>query len=546
MGETQQTAQQNSAEASTLNVHAQNPATQMQKAASQANPQEKHSNVWAVLAAIMTAMLLASLDQTLFGTALPTIVGDLGGVEHMSWVITAYLLAETVLMPIYGKLSDQFGRKPLFIGAITFFIIGSVIGGMADSMSWLIAGRAVQGIGAGGLMILSQAIMADVVPARERGKYAGFMGAVFGVSAVLGPVLGGWFTDGPGWRWAFWMNVPIGIVAIAVTLVALRIPKRGGDTAFKLDWLGMVLSTAAASSLILVTTWGGTQYEWTDPIIITLAVVAVVSAVLFVFVERRAKNPLIPMDLFRSRNFDFVTVGGLCVGIAMFGVMAYMPTYLQMVHHLNPTQSGLMMLPMMVGMMATSISLGKAIVRTGRYTIYPPIGMVLVALSTVMLSFLSVDKPLWYVGISIFILGVGLGCTMQVLILVVQNSFPIARVGVATGANNFFRQIGASLGSALMGAVFTHGLTTHIEDRLPAAIAKLPPAVQQQLGGAGLDADSLTPGLLHKLPTAVQDVITGSYNDALIPAILSTLPFTVIAFVCFIFLREDKLKTKIE
>lgn len=502
------------------------------------------SNIPAVLTCILMAMLLSSLDQTLFGTALPTIVGELGGVEHMSWVITAYLLAETVMMPIYGKVGDQIGRKPLFIAAIAFFLIGSVIGGMAHSMAVLITGRAVQGVGAGGLMILSQAIMADVVPARERGKYAGLMGAVFGVSAVLGPVLGGWFTDGPGWRWAFWMNLPIGIAAIAVTAVALKLPHRGSG--LKLDWLGIVFSTAAASCLVLFTSWGGSLYAWSDPIIIGLAIASVVCAVIFVFVEKRATDPLIPMDLFLNKNFNLVTIGGLCVGIAMFGIMIYMPTYLQMVHHLNPTESGLMMIPMMVGMMGTSIVLGQVVTRTGKYRQYPPVGMVIVVASSIMLSFLTVDKPLWYSGLGLFLLGFGLGCTMQILILVVQNSFPIARVGVATGSNNFFRQIGASLGSALMGAIFTHNLTKYMSDRVPAAVAQLPAEAQAQFAQSGLSADSLTPALLKHLPDTVQQAIMTSYNDALGPAVLTAIPFAAIAFVCFLLLREDKLKTTIE
>lgn len=502
------------------------------------------SNIPAVLTCILLAMLLASLDQTLFGTALPTIVGELGGVEHMSWVITAYLLAETVMMPIYGKVGDQIGRKPLFIAAITFFLIGSVIGGVAHSMATLIAGRAVQGVGAGGLMILSQAIMADVVPARERGKYAGFMGAVFGVSAVLGPVLGGWFTDGPGWRWAFWMNLPIGILAIAVTAVALKLPRRGGH--LSLDWLGIVFSTAAASCLVLFTSWGGTLYAWSDPIIIGLAIASVVCAMIFVFVELRAEDPLIPMHLFKNRNFNLVTIGGLCVGIAMFGIMIYMPTYLQMVHQLNPTESGLMMIPMMVGMMGTSIVLGQVVTRTGKYRQYPPVGMVIVVASSIMLSFLTVDKPLWFSGVGLFLLGFGLGCTMQILILVVQNAFPIREVGVATGANNFFRQIGASLGSALMGAIFTHKLTHFMDDRMPAAMAQLPAEAQAKLASSGMSADSLTPSLLTHLPEPIQQVIMSSYNDALAPTVLTAIPFAVIAFICFLMLREDKLKTTVE
>ncbi len=503
------------------------------------------SNIPAVMVAIMSAMLLASLDQMLFSTALPTIVGDLGGVEHMSWVITSYLLCQTIMMPIYGKLGDQIGRKPIFVGAIAIFLIGSIIGGLSQSMAQLIIGRGIQGLGGGGLMILSQAIMADVVPPRERGKYAGWMGSVFGVSSVLGPVLGGWFTDGPGWRWAFWINLPVGLLAVAIALFALKLPMRG--TGLKLDYFGIIFMATSASCLILFTSWGGNQYSWSSPTIIGLEIGTVVAAAIFVFIELRAKDPLIPMSLFKNRNFNLVTLGGLCVGIVMFGVMSYMPTYFQMVHNMNPTTSGFMMISMMVGLMGTSIGLGNVVTRTGKYRIYPPLGMLIVVASCVLLHRITVDTSLWYLGLCLFIMGVGLGMTMQILILVVQNSFPIQKVGVATGSNNFFRQIGSSLGSALVGGIFTNRISELVAERVPAAMAQLPPQVQQKFGqqSSGLDADSLTPELVGSLPGPLKDMFMGAYNDALTPVFIVVIPFAVLAFILFALVREEKLRNSV-
>ncbi|MEJ4112707.1 MDR family MFS transporter [Corynebacterium kroppenstedtii] len=508
-------------------------------------PTTNQSHIPAVMVAILSAMLLASLDQMLFSTALPTIVGDLGGVEHMSWVITSYLLCQTIMMPIYGKLGDQVGRKPVFIGAIVIFLVGSVIGGLSQSMMQLIIGRGIQGIGGGGLMILSQAIMADVVPPRSRGKYAGWIGSVFGVSSVLGPVLGGWFTDGPGWRWAFWINLPIGFLAVAIAVVALKLPKRGNG--FSLDYFGIVVMATAASCLILFTSWGGNEYAWGSPTIIGLEIGAVVAAIIFVFIELRATDPLIPMSLFKNRNFNLVTVGGLCVGIVMFGVMVYMPTYFQMVHNMNPTTSGFMMISMMVGLMGTSISVGNVVTRTGKYRIYPPIGMAIVVVACLLFHRITTDSSLWYLGFCLFVFGVGLGMTMQVLILVVQNSFSIQKVGVATGSNNFFRQIGSSLGAALVGGIFTNRITDLVAHRMPAAMAQLPPDIQQKFShkSSSLNASSLTPDIVGSLPTPLKTMFMGAYNDALTPVFLVVIPFAILALVLFTLIREETLRTSV-
>lgn len=502
---------------------------------------EQQRKAWWVLGSLMVAMMMASLDQMIFGTALPTIVGELGGVDHMMWVITAYLLAETIMLPIYGKLGDLVGRKQLFLGALVIFMVGSVIGGLAGSMATLITGRAIQGIGAGGLMILSQAIIADVVPARERGRYMGVMGAVFGVSAVLGPLLGGWFTEGPGWRWAFWINIPLSIVAIAVVIYFLDIPAR--KVAFTWDYLGTFFMIVATTSLILFTTWGGSRYEWSDPIILGLIATTVIAAVALVLVELRAEDPLVPMDFFRNRNFTLTTLAGLVLGVAMFGVLGYLPTYLQMVHGINATEAGYMMIPMMIGMMGTSIWTGLRITRTGHYKVYPPAGMVITFAALLLFRTLTPETTLWEIGFFLFLMGVGLGLAMQVLVLIVQNTLPMAVVGSATAVNNFFRQIGSSLGSALVGGMFVGNLGVLMAERMPAAIGQLSP--QEQAGLAetgGLDSNELTPALVNQLPDVLHDAYTGAYNDALLPVFDAMLPLVAFAFVLLLFVRQEKLR----
>ncbi|ANQ73727.1 MDR family MFS transporter [Rhodococcus qingshengii] len=487
-----------------------------------------------VFVGLMITMLLASLDQMIFSTALPTIVGELNGVNHMVWVTTAYILASTVMMPVYGKLGDLIGRKGLFIGAISIFIVGSVIGGLSHDMTTLIAGRAVQGLGGGGLILLSQAIIADVVPARQRGRYMGAMGGVFALASVAGPLLGGWFTEGIGWRWAFWINIPLGLLAIAsaMAFLHLRKPNLGKP---RIDYLGMVLVATAATCLILFTTWGGNTYAWGSAVIIGLIVGCVVTAVAFVFVEKRADEPVIPMHLFAQRNFVLTTVAGLIIGIAMFGALAYLPTYIQMVTGKNATEAGLMMIPMMAGLLVASIGSGQLVSKTGRYKIFPIVGTSIVAVALVLLSRLTPSTSLLVFGCYIALMGIGLGLVMQILILIVQNTFPAAEVGTATASNNFFRQIGASLGSAIVGSLFASRLTNLLAERLPA-----------NGGAVGGDENSLTPGILWKLPSQVREIIVGAYNDALAPIFLYLVPLVIAAVVLLLFVKEKPLATTID
>jgi EmrB/QacA subfamily drug resistance transporter len=491
-------------------------------------------NILLVFAGLMVTMLLASLDQTIFSTALPTIVGELNGVDHMLWVTTAYILASTIMLPVYGKLGDLIGRKGLFIAAIGLFIAGSVVGGLATDMTWLITGRAIQGLGGGGLMILSQAIIADVVPARERGKYMGIMGGVFALSSVAGPLLGGWFTEGIGWRWAFWMNIPLGILAIVSAVVFLRLPKVENSRP-RIDFTGMVLLALASTGLVLVTTWGGTTYDWDSLVIIGLIVGTVIAAFAFVMVERRAVEPIMPLHLFRDRNFVLTTIAGLITGIAMFGALAYLPTYLQMVTGVNATQAGLLMIPMMAALLVSSIVSGQLVSRTGRYKWLPIVGTSIVAVALVLMSTMTPNLALPILCLYLAVMGLGLGMSMQILILIVQNSFPLREVGTATASNNYFRQIGASLGAAIVGSLFVAKLTDLLAARMPAGS-----------GSDGGGSNSFTPAIVRDLPSEVRDVIVGAYNDALTPVFLYMVPLVVVAVILLCFVTEKPLATTIE
>ncbi|MCX7542138.1 MDR family MFS transporter [Corynebacterium sp. P5848] len=496
-----------------------------------------------VFTALVLAMLMSSLGQMIFSTALPTIVGELGGVKHMTWVITALLLGQTISLPVFGKLGDQFGRKYLFMFAVFLFMVGSALGGFADSMNVLILARAIQSVAGGRLMILSQAITADIVSARQPGRYIGVMGSVFGLSSVLGPVLGGWFTDGPGWRWSVWLNIPMGAITFLAIALFLTLPNhaQGGS----LDWTGIATMTLATTSFILTITWGGRQHDWTSPTILGLLTAVLVFSILFVVVERRARDPLVPLWLFSNHNFRLTTAAGLIAGIFMFGSLAYMPTYRQMVHSMSPTEAGLMMAPMMVGLMGTSIAVGALVTQTGRYRIYPVVGMAITGLSLWLLSGFSYDSPLLEVAGYLFVLGFGLGSAMQILVLIVQNSFPIAVVGTATAANNFFRQIGGATGSALVGGVFVSNLSGLLDDRLPHALSLLGEDAAESGAKISGNGANLTPGLVQSLPDPVRVAIDIAYSDALTPVFTLLTPLAVLSAAVLFFVHEEQLKESV-
>ena len=498
---------------------------------------KEHNSIKLLFAGLMVTQFMSSLGQTVLSSALPTIVGELDGVEHMTWVITAFILAMTIMMPIYGKLSDLLGRKPLLIIAISLFLAGSVFGGLAQSMNFLIIARAIQGIGGGGLMILSQAAIADVVPPRERGKYMGIMGATFAVASVAGPLLGGWFTEGPGWRWAFWMNLPLGALAIIATVVFLHSPKKTFETRPKVDYLGMMLLAIATASLVLGLTWGGSVYAWTDPMIFLMFAIAVVGGALFVWAESKAAEPIMPLFLFRDRNFNLTTIAGLFIAVGMFGAIGYMPTYLQMAGGYSASIAGLLMAPMMLVLLISSTISGLFVSKTGNYKALPVVGSLVVAIALGLMSTIKVDTPVWQICAYLGVMGLGLGLVMQILTLIVQNSFSVRVVGTATAATNYFRQVGSTLGSAVVGSVFASRLLEHATQNLA--------ALGDAAASAG-SANSFTPAIVHQLPEPVRDAVVLSYNQALIPIFTWLIPMMIIAAALLLFIRPKALKTTVE
>ncbi|MDN3297874.1 MFS transporter [Streptomyces ficellus] len=496
-------------------------------------PGEGHSRrgVLVAIGALLLGMLLAALDQTIVSTALPTIVSELGGMEHLSWVVTAYLLASTAATPLWGKLGDQYGRKKLFQAAIVIFLIGSALCGIARNMPELIAFRAVQGLGGGGLMVLSMAIVGDLVAPRERGKYQGLFGAVFGATSVLGPLLGGLFTQHLSWRWVFYINLPVGIVALFVIAAVLHIPVRA--TRHTIDYLGTFLIASVATCLILVASLGGTTWAWGSPQIIGLAALGAVLLVWFVYVERRAAEPVLPLKLFRIRTFTLVSVISFIVGFAMFGAMTYLPTFLQVVRGVTPTMSGVHMLPMVFGMLLTSTVSGQIVSRTGRWKVFPIVGTAVTAAGLVLLHRMRETSSDWELSLYFFVFGAGLGLVMQVLVLVVQNAVAYGDLGVATSGATFFRSIGASFGVAIFGTVFTNRLTGKLADAL--AGQEVPP-------GASADRLAADPRAIAELPAALRPGVLHAYATSITDVFLYAAPVVVLAFLVAWLLKEDRLR----
>lgn len=479
-----------------------------------------------VFTGLMLTLLLAALDQTVVATALPKIVGELHGLDRMSWAVTVYLLTSTVVLPLYGKLGDLSGRKTVFVFAIVVFVVGSGLAGWSRTMDQLIVFRALQGIGAGGLLIGVQAIIADIVPVRQRGRYMGVISAAYGLASVAGPLIGGFFTDHASWRWCFYLNVPFGLVTLAVVAAGLKLPKPPRRARF--DVLGALLLTASSTCLVLLTTWGGTEYAWTSRTVLGLGAGAIGTALFFVVVENFAAEPIIPPHLFRDSVFTVTALVGAITGVALFGAASYLPTFLQMVDGVGATESGLLMLPMMGGIVMASLLGGHLISRTGHYKLLPILGGALSAEGMYLLSHLDTQTGRLVYSLWMAILGIGIGLSLPVLVLAVQNSVHPADLGTATSANNYFRQIGGSVGAAVFGTLFAHRLAARLAAELPHR--------------AGLPApDSLTPQLVHALPAPLRDAYVRAYADAMPRIFLYLVPVLIVGFLLAFLLKEKPL-----
>ena len=488
---------------------------------------------------LMTGMLLAALDQTIVGTALPTIVGELGGINHYSWVVTAYLLASTASTPLYGKMADLYGRRPVFLFSIGMFLLGSLLAGLSQNMTQLIVTRGVQGLGAGGLMTLAFTIISDVVSPRERGRYQGLFGAVFGVSSVAGPLVGGYFAE-TNWRWIFYINVPLAILAIVVCWHVMRLVpfERREHT---VDWIGAALLVAGVSCLLLALSWGGAEYAWGSGVIVGLFAAGVVLGVLFVVQEARTKEPILPLRLFRSATFALANAAGFVLGLVMFGSIIFIPLYLQIVKGASPTRSGLLMLPMMAGVIITSIITGRAMSRIGRYKWFPVAGAAVLVVGMLLFQQLQVATTLWAAFGYMVVIGVGLGLCMQSLILAVQNAVSVRDLGAGTSSATFFRSLGGSFGVAILGAVLSSRLTAELSTRLPGALAQLPPE-QRAAVSAGGNFSINDPAAILALPAPVRAAVQAAFVESLHLVFLTTGLIAIVAVLVTLAMPNHQLR----
>lgn len=484
-----------------------------------------HNEIKVIMGALMLTMLLSALDQTIVSTALPRIAVELQGLNKLSWVATAYLLTSAIATPIYGKLGDLYGRKKLFQISIVIFLIGSVLCGLSQNIDQLIFFRAVQGIGGGGLMALILAIIGEIVPVRQRGRYQAYFGAVFAISSVAGPLLGGLFTEHLDWRWIFYINLPLGLLALSAVAARLHLPVHRNE--HKIDYAGAGLLTVAIVSLLLVCVWGGVEHAWTSSTILGLIASTVVFAVAFILRERRAAEPIIPLSLFRNDIFVAATLLSFLSGFAMFAAILYIPQYQQIVRGNTPTESGLLMLPLVAGMLTASITSGRLISKTGRYRLMPIIGTLVLTLGIWLFSHLTLTTSHVVLSLWMVVIGAGLGMFMQVATLAVQNATERAQLGTATSTVTFFRSIGSSLGGAVFGTILISRLTHHIHEALPQA--------------GNVASSALTTGTTA-IPAAIKEQVLGAYVASFHDMFLLAIPFTLAAFVVALFLREAPLR----
>jgi EmrB/QacA subfamily drug resistance transporter len=494
-------------------------------------PSGPRREILIVLPGLLLTLIIAMLDQLVVSTALPRIVGDLGGLNHLAWVVTAYVLASTVTTPLYGKLGDMYGRKRLLMIAIVIFLIGSALSGLSHTMDQLIAFRALQGLGAGGLMVGAIATIGDLVSPRERGQYMGYMMAAMMLAMIAGPLVGGYITDSLSWRWIFYINMPIGGAALIYLWATLHVPRHRVE--HRVDYLGAAVIAAGATAITLLASWGGTQYAWGSWEIIMLAVIIAVALGLFFVVESRAAEPILPLRVFTNRNFSLASSMSFLLGFVMLGGMTFLPLYLQTVQHASPTVSGLLLIPLMFGSMVTSLIAGQFTVRTGRYKILPIMGGVVMTFGIYLLSHLGPNTSRLEAGVFFVVLGLGMGLLMQITSLIVQNSVDLKDMGVASSSRTFFQQIGGSLGVSLFGVIFFNRLTS-------AMAAKLP--------GAHLRASqgTLDPATINSLPAAIKDVAFFGIAKGLDAVFLWVLPASALVFLLALFVKEIPLRGRTE